>query len=109
MFVKDDGSAKTLFLSQSSFPTKIYFNVFQNHLSLITDHKMYSKQYICNRCKKLFSQMQYLNRHQTKCDGTVEYFYPGGVYKNKLSVFEELEKISVVVHEEDKYEKWFVC
>ena len=46
MFLKEDGSAETLFLSQSSFPTKIYLNVFENHLSLITDHKMYSKQYI---------------------------------------------------------------
>ena len=109
MFLEEDGSAETLYLSQSSFPTKIYLNIFQNHLSLITDIKMYSKQYICNRCEKLFSQMQKLNKHQTKCDGTVEYAYPGGVYKNKLSVFEELEKIGVVVHEEDKYEKWFAC
>ena len=109
MFLKEDGSAKTLFLSQSSFPTKIYLNVFENHLSLITDHKMYSKQYICNRCEKLFNQMQNLKKHQSKCDATVEYSYPGGVYKNKLSVFEELEKMGVVVHEEDKYEKWFAC
>ena len=41
--------------------------------------------------------------------GTVEYAYPGGVYKNKLSVFEELEKMGVHVREEDKYEKWFSC
>ena len=109
MFLKEDGSAKTLFLSQSSFPTKIYLNVFENHLSLFTDHKMYSKQYICNRCGKLFNQMQNLNKHQSKCDVTVEYFYPGGIYKNKLSVFEELEKMGVVVHEEDKYEMWFAC
>ena len=109
MFLKEDGSAKTRFLSQSSFPTKIYLNVFENHLSLITNHKMYSKQYICNRCDKLFSEIRNLNKHQTKCDATFEYSYPGGVYKNKLSVFEELEKKGVVVHEENKYEKWFAC
>ena len=108
MFFKEDGTAKTFYLSQSSFPTKIYMNVYQNHLSLITDHKMYSKQCICNRCDKVSTNMSHHLRHQTKCDGTVEYSYPGGVYKNKLSVFEELEKTGVVVHEEDKYhEKWF--
>ena len=53
--------------------------------------------------------MQKLKQHQPKCDGTVEYSYPGGLYKDKLSVFEELEKMGVVVHEEDKYEKWFAC
>ena len=109
MFLKEDGAAKTLYLSQALFPTKIYMNVFQNHLSLITDHKMYSKQYICACCDKLFLEMRNLNKHQTKCDGTVEYSYPGGMYKNKLSVFEELEKMGVVVHDEDKYEKWFAC
>ena len=64
MFLKQDGSAKTLYLSQALFPTKIYLNVFENHLSLITDIKMYSKQYICNRCDKLFAEMRNLNKHQ---------------------------------------------
>ena len=109
MFLKEDGSAEYLYLSQASFPTKIYMNMFQNHLSLITDIQMFSKQYIGNRCDTLFSQMQNLNKHQSKCDGNVEYAYPGGGNKNKLSVFEEFEKMGVVVHEEDKYEKWFAC
>ena len=48
-------------------------------------------------------------RHQCKCDETVKYVFPGGVYKTKLSVFEELEEMGVRVREEDKYEKWFAC
>ena len=84
-------------------------NVFQNHFSLITDHKMYSKQFICNRCNKVSTKMSNHLRHQSKCDGTVEYAYPGGIYKNKLSVFEELEEMGVRVWEEDKHEKWFAC
>ena len=35
--------------------------------------------------------------------------FPGGVYRNKLSVFEELVEMGVRVQEEGKYEKWFVC
>ena len=31
------------------------------------------------------------------------------MYKNKLSVFEELEEMGVRVWEEDKYEKWLPC
>ena len=109
MFLNEDGSAKTLYLSQASFPTKIYMNVYKNHLSYIKDIKMYSKQYICNQCDKLFSQMQKLKQHQSRCDGTVKYVFPGGVYKNKLSVFEELEEMDIRVREENKYEKWFAC
>ena len=59
MFLKKDGTAKTLYLSQASFPTKIYMNVYQNHLSFITDIKMYSKQYICSRCDKVSTKMSY--------------------------------------------------
>ena len=109
MFLKEDGAAKTLYLSQASFPTKIYMSIYQNYLNYIKDIKMYSKQYICNRCDKLFAEMWNLNKHQSKCDGTVKYVFPGGVYKNKLSMFEELEEMGVRVHEEDKYEKWFAC
>ena len=91
------------------FPSKIYLNVYQNHLSLITDYKMYSKQYICNCCEKVFAEIWNLNRHQSNCDFTVKYVFPSGVYKNKLSVFEESEEMGVRVREEDKYEKWFAC
>ena len=73
MFLKEDGTARTLYLSQSSFPTKIYINVYQSHLSFIADIKMYSKQYICNQCDKVSTKMSNHLRHQTKCNGTVEY------------------------------------
>ena len=109
MFLKQDGSAETIYLSQASFPTKIYLNLYQNHLSLITDIKMYSKQFICNGCQKVFAEMRNLKQHESKCDANVKYVFPGGVYRNKLSVFEELEEMGVRVREEDKYEKWFAC
>ena len=54
-------------------------------------------------------KMSHHLRHQSKCGRTVKYVFPGGVYKNKLSVFEELEKMVLRMHEEDKYEKWFAC
>ena len=96
---------KSCTFHKSWFPNKIYLNVYQNHLSLITDHKMYSKQYICNCCEKVSKKMSHLLHHQSKCDFTVKYIFPGGVYKNKLSVFEELEEMGVCVLDEDKYEK----
>ena len=72
MFLKEDGSVKAVYLSQASFPTKIYMNVYENHLSFIKDIQLYSKQYICNWCDKLFVEMWNLNKHQPKCDGIVE-------------------------------------
>ena len=91
MFLKEDGSAKILHLTQASFPTKIYMNLYKHHLR--------------EGATKVSTKMSHHLRHQSKCDGTVKYVFPGVVYKNKLSVFEELEKTGVRVREEDKYKK----
>ena len=37
--------------------------------------------------------------------GTVNYVYPGGVHKNKTSVFEDLEEVGITFSEELKVEK----
>ena len=107
MSLQEDGTAKTFQLSTFSHPKKIYMNVYDNHLIYFTDASIYSHRYVCARCDKLFCRMQKLKQHQPKCDGTIKYMYPGGVYKNKPSIFEELEQIGVRVNEEDKFEKWY--
>ena len=84
-------------------------NVYDNHLSYITDVNMYSHRYVCTRCDRLFNQMQKLKQHQSNCNGSVKYMYPGGVYKNKPSIFKALEQIGVRVNEKDKCEKWYAC
>ena len=109
MSLQEDETAKTLYLSTFSHPKKIYTNVYDNHLNYITDVNMYLHRYVCTRCDRLFNQMQKLKQHQPKCDGSVKYMYPGGVYKNKPSIVKELEQIGVRVNEEDKCEKWYAC
>ena len=51
------------YLSQTSFQIKIYMNVFEHHLSFITDPMMYSKSYVCNRCGKVSTKMPDNNCH----------------------------------------------
>ena len=110
MSLKEDGSAETLYLSQTSFPTKIYMNVYEHHLSFITDPMMYAKSYICNRCGKLSTKMSDNNRHQLKCNGKVKFNLLGGIYKNNPSVFEDMERLGCQnIEEEDKTGKWFAC
>ena len=93
MSLKEDGSAETLYLSQTSFQIKIYMNIFENHLSFITDPTMYYKSYVCNRCGKVSTKMSDNNRHQLKCYGKVKFNLPGGIYRNSLSVFEDIERL----------------
>ena len=57
MSLQEDGSAKTLYLSQSSHLAKIYMNVYENHLSFIRDVKEFPQKFICNCCGKLSTRM----------------------------------------------------
>ena len=110
MSLKEDGSAETLYLSQISIQIKIYMNVFEHHLSFITDPTMHSKSYVCNRCGKVLTKMSDNNRHQLKCDGKVKFNLPGGIYRNNLSVFEDMESLGCQnIEKEDKTGKWFAC
>ena len=51
--------------------------------------------------------MQNLFKHKRKCDGTVKYKYPGDVYKNTPSVFQELKAFGIVVPDDKKFENYF--
>ena len=69
---------------------------------------MYSKSYVCNRCSKVSTKMSDNNHHQLKCDEKVKFSLPGGIYKNNLSVFEDMERLGCRnIEEEDKTGKWF--
>ena len=110
MNFKEDGSSETLYLSQTSYQTKMYVNVYENHLSFITDPNMYSKQYICNRWGKVSTKMSNNNRHQLKCDGKVKFNLPGGIYKNNPSVLEDMERLGCQnIDDDDITGKWFAC
>ena len=80
-------------------------NVYENHLSYIKDVQAYSKQLICSRCGKLSTRMENNICHQMKCDGSVRYVYPGGVYKNALSVFDDLKLVGFDMNPEERCEK----
>ena len=85
-------------------------NVFEHHLSFITDPTMYSESYVCNRCGKVSTKMSDNNRHQLKCDGKVKFNLPGGIYRNNPSVFEDMERLGCQnIEAEDKTGKWFAC
>ena len=110
MSLKEDGSAETLCLSQANYQNKIYMNVFEHHLSFITDPTMYSKSYVCNRCGKVSTKMSDNNRHQLKCDGKVNFNIPGGIYKNNPSVFEDMERLGCQnIDAEELTGNWFAC
>ena len=98
---------KLCYQALSKRPTKIYLNLCGEHLSLITDRLHYIKEFVCKQCGKVLSEMRNLQNHERRCDGTVKCKYPGGVYTNTPSIFEELESNGIIVADELKFKKYF--
>lgn len=81
-------------------PTKFYahygkvnINLYKKHASLIVDFNCYANIYICQKCKLKFKKARYLCQHlkALKPCTKVNFEYLGGVYNNRLTVFEQLE------------------
>ena len=50
------------------------------------------------------------NRHQLRCDGKVKFNLPRGIYKNNLSVFEDMERLGCQnIEDDDRTGKRFAC
>ena len=47
--------------------------------------------------------------HQMKCDASMRYVYPGGVYKSASSVFDDLKLVGFDMNPEERCEVWFAC
>ena len=92
---------------QVNIPSRFTLTYVGEHLSLITDRLHYAKEFVCKRFGKVPSEMRNLQSHERRCDGTVKYKYPGGVYTNTPSNFEELESNGIVIADELKFEKYF--
>ena len=57
-------------------PTTMYVNVYNQHLSYITDIKIYSKTWRCSRCAMLFDHRSHHQRHEIVCSASVKHVFP---------------------------------
>ena len=75
----------------------VYCNVYQNHVSLITDFKTYTKQWKFQACNKFFSRPSHLQTHGRACEKIIRIRLPGGYWNKKPSIFEQLRPFSIPV------------
>ena len=87
----------------------MHLNLFENHFSYIKHFSKYAKKYTCEICKWVSNKCCHLKRHAKKCSTKIEEFYIGGKYRNKKTIFEELEALEISVPEELKYYPYYSC
>jgi hypothetical protein len=83
-------------------------NMFNNHLSYITNFEMFGKKYKCRNCSKLHTKLYQMRRHEKTCKDATTVQYPGGFYTSPPTLFELLEELGYKISEEDRYYKYFI-
>ena len=78
-------------------------NVYENHLSLITDFEKYCHVFQCTKCNVLFNRTNNSMQHTKSCSGKVGETFLGGMYENPPTLFERLEDIEIRVPPEDRH------
>ena len=93
--INEDYVAFPIYKSMGQYPDTMYLNLFENHLSYITNVAVYCKKWQCTKCDRLFDRSDKLKKHFKNCESTTKYVFPGGFYSPPKTVFEELEEINI--------------
>ena len=103
----EDDSIIPQYRTTSRHPDTVYLNLYEHHLSYVLDFRTYAKKFRCNTCSRHFPKMYHLMRHTRVCRNVTRYKFPGGHHKAENTVFDELEKLGIVVAEQDRFFPWF--
>jgi hypothetical protein len=106
--INEDYVAFPVYKSMGQYPDTMHLNLFENHLSYVSNVSAYCKKWQCTKCDRLFDRSDKLKKHFKKCESTTKYVFPGGFYSPPKNVFEELEEINVFVDQSERIYPWFI-
>ena len=69
------GSVNLIFDSVNAYKDVMHLNIFDNHLSYITDVKKFIQKYECEKCSKMFKIEWNLKRHYGSCYERTKYVF----------------------------------
>jgi hypothetical protein len=87
-----------LYKSRECFSSQtMKLNLFEDHLSYISNFKAHAKKFQCQFCFKIFKQKLELVRHEKTCDTATKLRFPRGYFEPPKLVFDKLEDICIKV------------
>ena len=106
--LQEDQSAIPVYKSQCHFQDTIHLNLFDKHLSYISNLTAYTQKYQCPSCQMHFKFVHNMKRHRRTCLGKTKHQFPGGFYSSPKSIFDKLEEQGIVVPTKDRIFPWFL-
>ncbi len=93
----ESGIVNTKYISPGKNKRNIYLNVYEGHLSWISNIERYANRFQCHHCKRLFPKLWRVDSHQKACKKMSKLKFPSGTYVYYKTVFEELEQVGILV------------
>ncbi|ELT94397.1 hypothetical protein CAPTEDRAFT_204042 [Capitella teleta] len=86
-------TAEFVYRTCTTFAASMHLDLYKDrHFSLISNIASYTQTYRCIRCGEYFKTHKQVNRHLRTCGSAVRLIYPGGVYSEAKSIFEEVKE-----------------
>lgn len=103
-----DMNSYSVYNSTEKYEEVIHFNMYDDHLSWISNIELYSKKFACEMCDKLFNHRGHLHRHMKSCGQKTKHQFKGGNFKQHVSIFEKLDYIGVHVPHDIRFYPFLV-
>ena len=105
--LEPDGSVTTVHHPTTTYKDKMYLNIFEKHLSYISNFNAYSSKFKCCRCDRLFKKINYMKAHLRSCSRATKLKFPGGIYTPTPSIYEDLSNFDIHVPVADQFFEYF--
>lgn len=102
----ENSEAHALHASARRFPDNLYLDMFDTHLSLITNIDGYTKKFSCSKCGVPFNRYSNCIRHTASCkgqEGGTKLRFPGGFFKQPQTVFQKMAEYGIEIPDEPFY------
>ena len=106
--IDSNAIVKSIYKSSCFYDGHMYLNVYQNHLSYITNISRYCRKYVFSICNKHFMLAKKVNIHSKTCLNKTKHQFPGGFHTLKRSIFDALYDMNIIVDEENRFFPFFI-
>jgi hypothetical protein len=103
-----DLSCSAVYKSLMRYDDVLNVNLYENHISYISDFQNYVKKFQCSFCFKMINRKDNWRRHENSCETKRTLVFVGGFHKSNFNIFEQLEYFGINVDIEKRFFKYFI-